>query len=213
VGIRKGVINVRRIVTSLLIISAVSVLVIGATQAWFTDQKVLGANEVTTGDLEVRVGGGPLTVSNIEPKPEEEGSYVSAGVFWVRNVGDYDMKWRGKLNVTQNDHNVSNYLKVRAVMLTGTVASNKGLPSDCDYGPGPDTSTVLWSGTSLNDLTVDNTWILMDDPIYAFAPGYRACYEILVRMDPTAPNSVQNSVLKANLVIDATQRANPGWSQ
>ncbi len=194
-------------------ITLVGTLAVGATRAWFTDSEQVMGNQVTTGNFEVGVTPDPFTITDIEPAPAEEGSYVSAGTFAVKNIGDYDMKWQGKLNLTLNEHAISNYLKVRVNMLAHGWTFVGGEWVNCNYGPNVGV-IPLFSGVPLNELK-DYSFghILMDDPKYAFEPNHNACYEVFVRMDPTALNSVQNSTLNANLLIEATQRFNPGWTQ
>jgi predicted ribosomally synthesized peptide with SipW-like signal peptide len=203
----------KKIIASLAMIALVGTLAVGATRAWFTDSEQVLGNQVTTGDFEVGITPDSFTITGIGPAPAEESSYVSAGTFAVKNIGDYDMKWQGKLNVTQNDNSMSNYLKVRVNMLAHGWTFVGGEWVNCNYGPSVGV-VPLFTGVPLNELKYYSYGhILMDDPTWAFEPNHNACYEIFARMDPTAPNSVQESELKADLLIEATQRANPGWTQ
>lgn len=174
--------------------------------AWFTTSVTQEAGGVSTGDLTLTVQGLPFGLGEgdvIGPAPESPDSYESTGTFSVENTGDYDMKWRGKLNLTTNQNSIASYLYVKAVMDTDI--------EGCNYGP--DGRTELFSGVPLTDfLSYATSPILMDDPTWAFQPGHKACYEIYVRMDPNTPNSVQNSSLAADLIIEGTQRDNPGWT-
>lgn len=203
----------KKIIASLAMIALVGTLAVGATRAWFTDSEQISGNQVTTGNFDVGVTPDSFTVTNIEPAPAEVDSYISAGTFAVKNIGVYDMKWQGKLDMITNQHSISNYLKVRVNMLAHGEQTVGGESVDCNYGPNVGV-VPLFSGVPLNKLK-DYSFghILMDDPTDAFEPGHTACYEIFVRMDPTAPNSVQSSMLNANLIIEATQRFNPGWTQ
>lgn len=202
----------KKIITSLAMIALVGALTVGVTRAWFTDSEQVLGNQVTTGIFEVEVTPNAFTIADIGPAPAEEESYISAGTFAVKNVGDFDMKWRGYMNVTKNEHNVSDYLRVRVNMLAHGGKMVGGSWVSCNYGP--PSGTTLFSGVPFNELKYYSYGhLLMDDPVWAFEPNHNACYEVFVRMDPTAPNSVQNSMLDANLLIEATQRFNPGWTQ
>jgi len=203
----------KKIITSLVMITSVGTLAIGATRAWFTDSGQILGNQVTTGNFDVGVTLNPFTVTGIEPAPVEDDSYVSAGKFAVKNIGDYDMKWRGKLNLTLNQYGISDYLKVKVNMLEHGGQWVGGEWVNCNYGPNMGV-IPLFSGVPLNELrNYSYGHILMDDPGWAFEPNHKACYEIFVRMDPDAPNSVQSSKLEGNLLIEATQRFNSGWTQ
>ena len=123
------------------------------------------------------------------------------------------MKWQGKLNVTSDVKSMSGYLWVRANMLAHGGQWVGGDWVNCNYGPNVGV-IPLFSGVPLNELRYYSYGhILMDDPTWAFEPNHTACYEIFVRMDPATPDSVQGATLSADLLIEATQRLNPGWTQ
>lgn len=200
----------KKILTSLFVIGVVSVATIGATMAWFTDTGQVSGNTVSTGNFEVNVTQDPLTVENLGPAPVDEDSYFSAGRFAVSNVGDYDMKWRGYLDLSGGGGGIVDYIRVKVEMLPhGGIGDGQGV--NCNYGP--DDVTVLFSGVSLGDLESYSDYLLLEDPDDSFKPGDAACYEVFVRMEPDAPNDVQNKTLDATLNIEATQWENPDWTE
>jgi len=160
----------KKIILSSLVILGLVGAIVGATRAWFTDSEVLAGNTVTTGVLDVYVTPNPFTIDNIEPALAEDASYVSAGKFAVENIGDYDMKWRGKLVETADLNYMSNYLWVKVNMLAHGGQWVGGEWVNCDYGPDVGV-TPLFSGVPLNDLEAYSGYLLMDDPTWAFEPG------------------------------------------
>lgn len=168
-----------------------------STGAWFTDTAAIDNNSIQTSNLDLEVWGGPFVATALEPGA----GYQSLGTFCAKNAGGYDMKWRGWIDSVNDSKGLRNYLQVKAVLN----------PNDSgNYGP---KGEPLFADVPFTDLTQANTWLVMDDPTWAFAPGHYACYDVQARVLDTAPNAVQNATLTARLYIEATQRINTGWTQ
>jgi len=195
--------NWKRILKFVTVLSVlVALLSIGVSAAWFTDSAAIASNYVTTGNLSLEVGGGPFKIENLEPGA----GYSTAGYFYAKNIGDYDMKWRGRLTNVVDANGLRHYLRVRCVMNpTGHVGN---------YGP---SDHELFTNVPLTNLMPWNSYILLDDttviPGDWFEPGHYAWYEIQVKLISSAPNAVQGKWVGAKLDFGATQRINPGWVQ
>ena len=184
----------------LVVIGAIAVMIFGVigTGAWFTGAEEITGNSITTGSLDLAVEGGPLTAADLEPGA----GYADAGWFCVENVGDYDMKWRGWLYEVTDDNGLQNYLQAKAIITQD---------HDGNYGPADD--TVIFENVPITQLIGPNGYIVLNDPVYPFAPDHKSCYYIQVKLVSTAPNTVQNSTLEAKFYIQGTQYINPGWSE
>lgn len=186
-----------------LVVGLIAALaVVGVTAGWFTASASVNNNYVKTGNLDATAWGGPLTVDNLEPGA----GYESAGVFCVKNDGDYDMKWRAWLKDVNDPKGLRHYLRVKAILR----------PNDQgNYGPSE--GLEVFSGVKFTDLMSPNSYVVLADPDedgdpIPFEPGHIACYDVQVAcVGPGTPDSVQNATVTANLYIQATQWINPGW--
>lgn len=201
-----------RILGVVAAIALVGALAWGAlgTGAWFTDTAALEGNVVTTGNMDLSAGSAnadsivnqPMGFDNLEPGA----GYVTVGYFWTRNDGDYDMKWRGYLNLSGNT-GLTEYIQVRCVL------NPTSGPWDSLVNFGPPDSEVF-TNVPLSALQVaGNSHILMKDPDWPFTPGAFAFYELQAKLLSTAPNAMQEKTLTADLVLDATQYINTGWTE
>ena len=186
--------------TYLIGITLLSVLAFGVlgTGAWFTTDESISGNSVSTGTLDLEVSGGPFSGTNLEPGA----GYTSLGIFCVENIGDYDMKWRGWLKDVDDAKGLRNYLQVQAILNPTGYEGN--------YGPA---DTTVFTDVPFTDLMGPNSHILLNDPVYPFSPGYKACYQINAKLLSSAPNAVQAATLNTNLYIQGTQYINTGWGE
>lgn len=180
-----------------ILIALVATLGLSATFAFFNTEGSVDDNYVTTGNLKLAAGGGPLVVQNVEPGA----GYVPAGVFWVRNDGTYNMKWRGWLTGVSDPKGLRDYVQVRITMNPTGYAGN--------YGPA---NSVLFTDVPLNNLLAPSGYILCASPgATEFKPGHFAYYLVEVKVLGTAPDSVQDARIDTNLYLDGTQWINTGW--
>jgi predicted ribosomally synthesized peptide with SipW-like signal peptide len=178
-------------------IMAVLVFGLVSTGAWFTDSASIDGGQVTTGNLDLRLGqDGPWKITNIEPGAP----YQTFGYFCAYNDGDYDMKWRGYLEIV-GDTALAPYLLIKATANPEGYVGNHGPQGD-----------VVFQDVPFNTLKVWNGYIQDAHPLYPFKPGDRICEKIEVKLLSTAPNAVQGKTLIANLNIEATQFISDAWS-
>ena len=99
-----------RIVKSLMVIAVVSLVAVGATNAYFSDTATITQNTFSTGTLEIRVNGLPSVVGGTF-SPMAPGQIGTSGDFHINNYG---LPWfAGPSNLT-------------AKQLTAAVANNTG---------------------------------------------------------------------------------------
>ncbi len=183
----------------------VAVMAIGAigSGAWFTDTDTITGNQVTAGTL-VLTASTALEATGDTTNLEPGGGLVTVGYFTVRNDGSLNMKWRGKLDAVQDPNSIGQYL-----YLTVTLNPTDVPGYDGNYGPA--SPVVVVDHVCVNDLDDWNTEIVMDDPVWPFAPGDWCGYKVEVEMDSSAPNEAQGKTYEADLLIEATQRIATTW--
>lgn len=191
-------------VFAILAILGVLVYGLAGTGAWFTDNAELAGNTVSTGNLDLEVSwDGPWAVTNIEPGAP----YVTMGYFCAVNAGDYDMKWRGWLRNVVDAKGLRHYLVVKATANPADLPASLG--SNGDHGP---QNVVVFNDVPFNTLMAVNGYIQDAHPDYPFNPGEKICEKVEVKLLSTAPNSVQDALLTADLYLDATQFISDAWS-
>lgn len=91
---REGVNKMNKILMSILTIALVSVVVVGATKAWFFDTEVSAGNSFTAGKLDLELGVGnpmPFSVSNLVPGQSGTGKVTLTNTTGSID-GDLDVK-------------------------------------------------------------------------------------------------------------------------
>lgn len=191
----------RYLIATVAILGLLAVVLFGmiGTSAWFTDEEIILGNQVSTGTLDVQLSGGPLEGVKLEPGL---GAYVPFASFCIRNQGDYDMKWRARMDQVVDEKGLLDYLVIEAVRNPSGSGGN--------YGP-PD--QLLFSGQPFTVLENSEPFFNVDNPANPFQPGATVCYELRGKLDSSAPNEVQGAVVTARLYVFATQQINTGWTE
>lgn len=194
----------RRLLFSILSLGVVAVVAIGATRAYFTDQDILGTNSISTGKVDVDIRG---DFSQGIVIPVDTTQTFTGGMFPGREFGEYAIQvynqgwgvsttpikysWRAQYT------GGSSYLfdKIQVKVREG----------NCDWDPESAGNTLLdyiyiknmGRVASLNDLAVNIT----------------RCTWFWFKLPTNADNSYQGLNTQFNLILDATQNDNPGWSE
>lgn len=183
---------------------SLSALAYGAAPsgAWFSGSWTTGSAIITTGALDLRVTGGPLTAANLQPGQD----YMPLGVFCLKNTGTIALKYEGKFESSAPiTHQLLRYATLKVEQQTAgpwvTVQAIPGMaPVETDSLPyyfkhpgqaaGVVNRAVVSGSLSAND---------------------RLCYRLSVLLDPHTPNSEQGRTVDFVLHLDATQVNNPAW--
>ncbi len=192
-----------------LILTAVALLSLGVmafglvtSGAWFTDSATASGAIILTGSLDLKVTGGPLRATNLEPGKD----YSQLGLFCTRNMGSTLLKYRGLFESTDplsNDLLKYTTLKVEQHTTGHWVVLQEilGNPAEAVESlqtyfkfPGQDPNLV-------NHYIVEGTLAEKED----------MCYRLSVKLDPDTPDEVQGKTIKFVLHIDATQPDNQAW--
>jgi predicted ribosomally synthesized peptide with SipW-like signal peptide len=184
---------------TILALFAIMALGMSGTSAWFTDQKSIENLTISTGNLDLQINN--VTQAAILFEPGD--GYKEVLRFCAKNNGDYAMKWRAVIAPVQNDAGLQTILLFKAIINPPGLAGN--------YGPA---NTVRFSDIALSALLVPNAHFMLgptsDEP---FLSGKQICYSLQAKLQSSAGNILKGKVFKANLVFNATQWINPGWSE
>lgn len=189
-----------------LIVAVLAVLAYGtlSTGAWFTDQEVVGPTVVVAGTLDLKVDTyGAMRLEKLEPGAD----YQTIGYFCAQNVGDFDMKWKGTVEIIAGNANLAPYLGVKVIM------NPEGYDWDNGVNYGPSVATDLFAKHGFTDVRLDDLVagvppILMHDADWDFEPGSVACYALQVALAEDTPDTMKTQWLQAKLTLDATQLIN-----
>lgn len=169
------------------------------TGAWFTDQVMIEDAAVTTGNLDLVLS----DITKFTPALEPGGDYKEALRFCAKNNGTYTMKFRGVLANIVAPSGMAEKILVKAVMNPVGLAGN--------YGPA---NTPRFENVPVAELMAANTHILLDSTVAEpFKKDDFICYSIQAKLSSAAGNAYQSKTFSANLILDATQWINPGWSE
>ncbi len=177
-------------------LSLVAIMTFGAigSAAWFTSSDTVA---VTATSGKITVTGSPtFTLSNLMP-----GVWTDPVQFKIYNHNTPDSTVPVKFRVTEQllDQTIDGFHAQILVQATGR------------YCDGAELGSPVYQGL-LMDLTFDNsstpTLWTAGLPI-----NITACYDLSFKLLNATPNTFQNQTAHFNLVIDATQLENPGWTE
>ena len=197
----------KAILKSLVIISAIAGLTVGATRAYFSDTEKSAGNTFSAGTLKfniidpVATGHQVFNVSKIKP-----GETVTQYLV-VANDGSLDMKWKAWLTET-GAGTLDDELKVRWTIHPTTYTGV--LTGYTNAGPA---DSVIMDWTPIANLTgPDNGNMVWASPgAVAFAPNWAAVYKVDVKMDEDADNTYKGATYTGDLNFYATQYEILGW--
>lgn len=193
----------KRIILSLAMIALVGFLAAGATAAWFTHQDVEVGNTFAAGQLvfDIRshgtfTAGVPISVTNAAPGIAN----AHEAMFEVYNHSNsIVMKYRLYTSKTGGDNYLYNKLKYQLYK--------------CDYPINPPDYCTTWvyrKGGWLKDLTSANYAVPHDNNV---GPNGTHRWKMKLWLDESAGNYYQNKSVTFDIVGDATQPENPGWTE
>ena len=198
----------RKIIVVLLAATLAAALLIGLSGAYFTSNKNGPPVQATTGDVDLYVEGSGFNLSNLEPG----GAWVTAGFFYVRNDGQYNLKWRMGLDGISDPGGLASLIEVKSFMNPsekpmGTYASS--------YPWNVDIFAALGWTVTLNQIQGWNTIATcgVAGESNPMAPGEGAWWRIDVRLSAAANNSQANATYSATMKFNATQAINTGWTE
>ena len=194
----------RRLLFSILSLGVVAVVAIGATRAYFTDTETLGENSISTGRVDVDIRGSYASGIII---PVDTTQYFEGGMFPGREYGVFDIhvynqgwgmsttpvkySWRAEWT----DGSSYLYDKIQVKVREG----------NCDWNP-------LTAGNTL----LDYKYIRNMGRVESLSPlgaNITRCTWFWFKLPTNADNSYQGLNTQFNLILDATQYDNPGWSE
>jgi predicted ribosomally synthesized peptide with SipW-like signal peptide len=199
----------KKIITSLFTIIVMGAITVAATQAYFTSSAEVVGNTFTTGVLDISLGKTSqlIVYQNIYPGWHyQDSGHWGAWVdgenpkdLKIINSGSLPLKYRMKAELMDipSDNSLLDDLLVR-------VSINRGKGGSWNS---------LYSGTLrglLSFITVETNFE---------TTGHSGWYGEgqLIRFDaalpPTSGNSVQGKTVNFNLIFEATQVTNPGWTE
>lgn len=197
----------KKILLSLFIVGAVSAIAIGATSAFFTDQEILGTNSISTGKLDVELRG-PFAngiVIPIDTTQSFEGGLVPGSEFGPYAISVYNKGW-GLSTVPIKYSWTPNYTSGSGMLYNKI--NIKVREGNCDWiddawfngqgylytGPLMSMPTNLTSGDPLGVNITRCTWFYFSLPT-------------------DAGNAYQGLTTQFDLILDATQVSNSGWTE
>jgi predicted ribosomally synthesized peptide with SipW-like signal peptide len=195
----------KKILGSILTIAVVAGVAVAATGAYFTDTAQVTNNIITSGTLDLALGGTiPIQVDNINLAPGD--TIDPPAYIELRNTGTLDMLFRMYIDPVSNVGNLASQLNVVITINPSLYVYTDGyLP----YGPA---NTVIWTGT-LDQLfgqsgALDNEDAAFDHDGWPLNPGYAAVYKVEVELDSGANNDYQGKTFNGTIVAEGTQFAN-----
>ncbi len=191
----------KRILLSLAVIVGVASLAASATNAYFTSNPTVLGNSVTAGTLtfnlapnsETPGNSSPVTISGMKPGDGLANENAFYHRWNLKNEGNLNLKYRVRIVVDPAQKNAFyNALKVKAG----------------EYSSGPNKD--LGSNLTLDQLEAG---ILVDSDVMPTASDTRVRTVFLrFYLPTTVGNEVQGLSTSFNVVFDATQTNNPGWT-
>lgn len=186
----------RKRLVLVLVAALVAIGTIGAvgTSAWFTDTDTLPST-ASAGTLDIEfITPSSITLSDLMPGDETLAIPIE---FRNMPISTTDVEYRIRAVKTDGSSALWNKLNVE---LQGVFCGGSAVTVAPEY-----------SG-AIKDLLVEspgNTGLQ-----YQVLPvNFTACVELVFELDPSAGNTVQGTQVSFDIVVDATQPDNPGWSQ
>jgi len=194
----------KKILFSILSLGVVAVVAIGATRAYFTDQEVLGTNEISTGKVDVDIRGDH---SNGIIIPVDTTQTFTGGMFPGREFGEYAVSvynkgWGTSTTPIKYSWRAewtggSKYLYDRIQV--------KVREGNCDWNP--DTA----GNTLRHYVSLGNMGRVISEN--NLGVNISRCTWFWFRLPAGADNTYQGLNTQFNLILDATQYDNPGWNE
>jgi len=196
----------KRILMSLMMIALVGTLAVGSTKAWFTDQEIVN-NTLAAGKLNVDLTGpdaGGITIA-LDTAQTFEGGLRPGKIEGPYQIGIYNrghgqstmpVKYKWNVNYTGGSKALFDLLNVRV------------RDGNCDWmttNPGGIVTRYGWA--RLNNMA-DVT-----PAISQLGVNITRCTWFEFQLDSTAGNVLQGKSTQFELVLDATQPENSGWSE
>jgi predicted ribosomally synthesized peptide with SipW-like signal peptide len=205
---RREVKKVKKIILSLLTITAVSAFAFTATQAYFADTETVESNTFATGTLSFDIRGAgniypndgiPVDASGMVPE------VVDVTYFHVYNHNNsIDMKYKLYTDYTSGKAALYNKLRYRLYRCTGHLEKKSGDQPICHTGW--DQRKAGW----LKDLTASNYAVPVSNNVI---PNRGHHWKLDLWLDGSAGNDLQGESTTFNILGVATQLNNPGWSE
>lgn len=189
-----------RLIKSLFVVMAMSALIAGATNAYFTDKEVI-SNTFASGkvDIDIRGPNKDGIVIPIDTTQTFQGGMAPGVSYGPYAMNIYNKGWGQstlpvKYRWTEEKTGGSDamYEKINVIARQG----------NCDWNP--DAQPISYQG-GLKDMEVVST-----SPL---DPNITRCTWFWFELDPTAGNQLQGEKVEFDLIIDATQTNNPGWDE
>jgi len=195
----------KRILLSLLVVVAVAVGSVAVTRAYFTDQATVNDNSFTAGKLDFTLNGDmtetkSLTLENMEPGADWTGPFTMK--IYNKNLPASTMSIKYKFAPTLESQSVSGfYGKLNTKVVHGFCDSNY-------LGDVNPTKTYEGKLSSLS-------WVSTADSIGGgkLDPNITHCFALYFQLDSSAGNVYQGASAVVDVVVDATQFINPGWTE
>jgi predicted ribosomally synthesized peptide with SipW-like signal peptide len=194
----KEVNKMKRIAMSLMTIAAIAVMAIGATGAYFTDQKVVAGNTFTAGRVQIQINGAgaaPQTFTNMAP-----GVWTAPVEYQIYNLST-SLPVKYYFEDRAVSESVAGYYDKINVIVRHT---NAGTPNPAGW-------PIVYNGT-LRNLAVNSTGT---PGIISPTLGTNITHVFYMQfeLDPSAGNVYQGATATADFVFNATQDNNPGWTE
>ncbi|SAI87280.1 hypothetical protein MBBA_0399 [Methanoculleus bourgensis] len=206
----------------------VSILIVGlalggmglGTFAWFTDTETMEANEITTGEVDLVVSTNifgqkkPMIVTNLVPSKD---TWTDAGLIFLYNKGTVPLKWQGHFVKTGGDLVMDEKLQFRFTRLLGkNYQTEWEIPDDLKISESENmleeaTSEIDYKWTTIS--SADNTVLNSGNLGGTLGCRELRIFKVQVKLDENAGNCYAGKTAKFNVVFDATQTDNPGWSE
>lgn len=187
-----------KIVKSLFAIAAVVAIAAGSTSAYFVDQEVIAGNTFTAGGVHIDIRGAgatPRVLTNMAP-----GVWTAPVEYQVYNLAN-SLPVKYKFSDNKVSESVTGYYDMINVRVRHTFAGT----------PNPAGWPVVYSGP-LKDLAIDST---ATGGIISTTLGTNITHVFYLeyQLDSSTGNAFQGATATADLVFDATQVNNPGWTE
>jgi predicted ribosomally synthesized peptide with SipW-like signal peptide len=197
----------KKIFSSLVMIVMVSAVAIGATQAWFTDQETM-VNGLSTGKLDVELRGSYASgiVIPVDTTQYFEGGMVPGQEFGPYAVQVYNKGW-GESTVPVQYSWTSSYTGGSELLYDKLDV--KVREGNCDWLGAPwftEPQGVLYSMGPLQSMGR----IVSASPL---GVNIIRCTWFTFELPSNAGNEYQGLNTQFDLLLDATQVENPGWTE
>lgn len=195
----------KRIALAILSMAVVAVSSVAITRAYFTDQATVQDNTFTAGKLDFKLNGNmtetqSLTLENMEPGAEWTGPFKMEVYNQNLPVSTMDIKYKFAPSM-QSESVAGFYNKLNAKVVHGYCDGNY---------PGGVNPTNTYEGKLKNV-----SWLSPTMSIGAgkLPPNITHCFAWYFQLDSSAGNVYQGANAVVDVIVDATQFINPGWTE